>query len=250
MNSIRYKFLGCCVDAITQVNAVSYISQLISQNVKHCVMFLNIDVLVKSDLNCKLRELSKQSSLCLMDGMPPLWIAKRRGIPLPEKVSGSDFVPNICEMASASGFSVFFLGGKSGVPEMAAQNTMKNFPGIKSAGFYSPDFGFEKSSEECKKVIQRINEFCPDILFVCLGCPKQEEFVLEYMDSIKACSIICAGATVDFVAGNVSRAPGWVSKAGIEWLYRFFKEPKRLFRRYFIDSWHFVGMLMKNKQEN
>lgn len=241
----RHTFLGCAVDACTQKQAVEVVRELAKSKDPACVMFLNVDVIVKSDNDAKLRELTHRSALCLMDGKPPLKVAQKCGIPLPEKVSGSDFVPALCEMAAKEGLSVFFLGGKEGVPERAADNVRRKYPGIGQVGAYSPPFGFEKTEQGKLQVAEKVKGANPDILFACLGCPKQEDFVFDCMAYMNVPCTVCAGATVDFIAGNVDRAPKWVSKAGLEWLYRFVKEPKRLFKRYFIDSWHFLSMLNK-----
>lgn len=244
----RYGFLGCVVDACTKEEAVDLIRQYARDKTPQCVVFLNVDVIVKSDSNEKLSSLIHRSALCLMDGKPPLKVAQKMGVQLPEKVSGSDLAPAVCAMAAEEGLKVFFLGGAEGVPERAAANAMRDYPGLDAAA-YSPDYGFEKTEEGRLAVAEKVRKEAPDILFACLGCPKQEEFVEEFMDEMDAPCTVCAGATVDFMAGNVDRAPEWVSKAGLEWLYRFLKEPRRLFRRYFVDSWHFLAMVRRAKRE-
>lgn len=238
----RYDFLGCAVDALTRGEALETVRCLAKGDEPSCMMFLNVDVMVKADSNERLRSLTWRSAACLMDGKPPLKVAQKMGIPLPEKVSGSDLVPKVCEMAAREGLKVLFLGGAEGVPERAAANAERSFPGVRASA-YSPEYGFEKTAGGRIRVAKKVREEAPDILFACLGCPKQEEFVGEFMDMMSVPCTVCAGAAVDFMAGNVGRAPKWVSCAGLEWLYRFFKEPRRLFRRYFVDSWHFLVMV-------
>ena len=150
-------------------------------------------------------------------------------------------------MAEREGLSVFILGGKEGVPEAARDNLLAMHPRLKIVGAYSPKFGFEKDPAELDKINNKVFSAKPDILLACLSCPKQEVFVEGNRGVYGAPVSISCGATVDFLAGNVRRAPEWVSRMGIEWLYRFFKEPSRLFRRYFIDSWHFLAMCRKHK---
>lgn len=244
----RYSFLGCVVDACTKEEAVGLIRQYARGKTPQCVVFLNVDVIVKSDSNEKLSGLIHRSALCLMDGKPPLKVAQKMGVRLPEKVSGSDLVPAVCAMAAEEGMKVLFLGGAKGVPERAAVNAERNYPGVRAAA-YSPEYGFERTAEGRALVAAKVREEAPDILFACLGCPKQEEFVAESMDEMGVPCTVCAGATVDFMAGSVGRAPEWVSCAGLEWLYRFLKEPRRLFRRYFVDSWHFLTMVRRAKRE-
>lgn len=243
----RYDFLGLPVDALTCDEALARVAQLARTPKPSHVLFLNVDVMVKADKNLELKHAIEHSDLSLMDGKPPLKVAQKRGIPLPEKVSGSDFVPAVCAMAAREGLSIFILGGKEGVPESARDNLLAQFPTLKVAGVYSPRFGFEKDSAELLKINGTLTATKPDILLACLSCPKQELFVEGNRDVYGVPVSISCGATVDFLAGNVQRAPEWVSRAGIEWLYRFFKEPKRLFRRYFVDSWHFLAMCREYK---
>ncbi len=249
VNNKRYNFLGFPVDALTHDEALARVAELARTPEPSHVLFLNVDVLVKADKNPALKEAIEHSDLSLMDGKPPLKIAQKQGIPLPEKVSGSDFVPAVCAMAEREGLSVFILGGKEGVPEAACENLLIEHPDLKIAGAYSPKFGFEKEPAELEKINVMLKETKPDILLACLSCPKQEVFVDENRGAYGVPVSISCGATVDFLAGNIQRAPEWVSQAGIEWLYRFLKEPKRLFRRYFIDSWHFLAMCFKRSAQ-
>ncbi len=248
LDNKRYNFLGLPVDALTCDEALARVAELARTPEPSHVLFLNVDVMVKADRDPALKAAIEHSDLSLMDGKPPLNVARRRGIPLPEKVSGSDFVPAVCSMAEREGLSVFILGGKEGVPEAARDNLLAKHPGLNVAGAYSPRFGFERDPAELAKINSMLADARPDILLACLSCPKQEIFVEANRSVYGAPVSISCGATVDFLAGNVQRAPEWVSRAGLEWLYRFAKEPKRLFRRYFVDSWHFLAMAEKDKK--
>lgn len=244
----RYDFLGLPVDALTQSEALERVAKLARTSEPSHVLFLNVDVMVKADRNSELKHAIEHSDLSLMDGMPPLKVARKWGIPLPEKVSGSDFVPAVCAMAEREGLSIFILGGRDGVPEAARENLLAQYPALNVAGAYSPKFGFEKDPIELTKINDMLIEAKPDILLTCLSCPKQEVFVEGNRGVYKVPISISCGATVDFLAGNVQRAPEWVSRVGMEWLYRFLKEPKRLFKRYFVDSWHFLAMCRKHER--
>lgn len=246
----RYRFLGLPVDALTGDEALSRMERMVRGGEPSHILFLNVDVIVKADRDSALKLAIDHSDMCLMDGKPPLKVARRLGIPLPEKISGSDFVPAACAVAERAGFSVFILGGKEGVPEKARDNLLAKHPDLKIAGVYSPKFGFEKDDVELAKINTMLNKAKPDILLACLSCPKQEIFVEENKPKHRVPVSISCGATVDFLAGDVRRAPKWVSRAGIEWLYRFIKEPRRLFKRYFVDSWHFLAMCARMRKEN
>ena len=121
----------------------------------------------------------------------------------------------------------------------------EQYPDIKIVGTYAPPFGFEHDKNELNKINQMISEKNPDLLIVCFGCPKQEKWIYENYEKYDAKISICAGATVDFLAGNVNRAPRWMSEHGLEWFYRFLQEPKRMFKRYFIDDIKILKLIRK-----
>ena len=129
----------------------------------------------------------------------------------------------------------------------ARANLEKDFKNIKIVGTYSPPVGFESDTEELIRINQIISDAYPDILIACFGCPKQEKWVYENYNKYNATTSICAGATVDFLAGSIKRAPRWMSEHGFEWLYRFIQEPKRMFRRYFLDDVKIIRLVRKYK---
>ena len=234
---------------------LSEIENFIADGGKHYVVPVNTDVIIKIEQNEYLRKIVDGADLVLVDGKPLIWIAKKHKIPVTVKISGSDLVPLLCERAAKKNFSIFILGGKEGVAEKAKENLEKKYEGIKIVGTYCPPIGFEKANVLVNKINEIINTVCPDILLTCLGCPKQEKFIYENIEKYNAKVSICCGATVDFLAGNVKRAPKWMSNCGLEWLYRFFREPKRLFRRYFVDDMKIFKLSKKykpkkNKKDN
>lgn len=140
---------------------------------------------------------------------------------------------------------MYILGGADGIAERAKEKLEKNLPGIKIVGTYAPPFGFEKNEEELIQINGMISEAQPDLLITCFGCPKQEKFIYRNMDKYDAKVSVSAGATVDFLAGNVKRAPKWMSEHGLEWFYRFLQEPKRMFKRYFVDDVKILKLVWK-----
>ena len=174
-----------------------------------------------------------------------MWVAKWHKKPVKAKISGSDLVPYLCKVAAKKNYSIFIIGGKDGIAEKAADKLRVDIPGINIVGTYAPPFGFEKDEEELAKINKMISDVHPDLLITCFGCPKQEKFIYENYQKYDALVSICAGATVDFLAGNVKRAPKWMSDHGLEWLYRFFQEPKRLFKRYFVDDVKILKLVWK-----
>ena len=153
------------------------------------------------------------------------------------------------EQDTKEGRSVFVLGGKEDAAHKAAENIKARYPGLVVAGALSPSMGFEKKPEEVAYIRETLQKVKPDILLACFGCPKQEKWVSEHYRDCASGVTLCAGATVDFLAGNVKRAPKVFSENGLEWFYRFVKEPKRLFRRYFVDDMQIFCLAWKYRKE-
>lgn len=216
--------------------ALESLQELIAEGRNAYTVAVNVDVIMKIEYDDELKKITDEADMVFVDGKPLIWIAKKHKLPITEKISGSDLVPELCRISAEKGYSVFLLGGKNGVAEKAKENLEKQYPGIKIVGVYAPPFGFEKNEEELERTNERIRSAEPDILLACLGCPKQEKFIYQNRDKYGAKLSVCAGATIDFLAGNIKRAPKWMSNHGLEWLYRFFQEPKRLFKRYFVDD--------------
>ena len=157
-------------------------------------------------------------------------------------------VPRLCEVAAQKGYKAFIIGGKDGIADKAKQRLIEKHPEITIVGTYAPPLGFEKDQTELDKINQMISEAHPDLLIACFGCPKQEKWIYENIAKYEAKVSICAGATVDFLAGNVKRAPQWMSEHGLEWFYRFLQEPTRLFKRYFIDDVKILRLIWKYRK--
>lgn len=241
----KQKLLNTYINNLTMDQAVKEILDWLHERKVSYVVPVNVDVLVRMEKDLYLKEIADQADMTLADGKPLLWIAKFCKRPIKQKVSGSDLVPALFDEAEKYRYSVYILGGMGDVPGKAAKAIKNKWKGLEIAGFYAPPYGFEKNPQELIKIQKQIQEVKPDILLVCLGCPKQEKWVYENYKKTSAVVTICAGATVDFLAGTVRRAPGWVSYIGFEWFYRFLREPRRLFKRYFIDDMKVVFMVYK-----
>lgn len=240
----KQKLLNTYVNNLNMDETISEIERLISEKRKSYVVAINVDVVIKMETDQYLKEITDNAALTLVDGKPLVWIAKLFK-PVKAKISGSDLVPVLCEKAAQKGYSIFILGGKYGVAEQAKAKLEEKYPDIDIAGVYAPPLGFENNKEELDYINKKISDCNPDLLIVCFGCPKQEKYIYENIDNYKATVSICAGATVDFLAGNIKRAPKWMSEHGLEWFYRFLQEPKRLFRRYFIDDIKILKLIFK-----
>lgn len=232
----RINFLNTEIDNVTMSEAIDIIDKFINDGKYHYVVTPNVDHIIKLEKDEEFRRVYNEADLVLADGMPIIWISKIKKTPIKEKVSGSDLFPKVCELANNKGYRVFLLGAAEGVAQKAAVNLRKKFEGINIVGTYSPSYGFEKDKDEIKYILDMINELKPDILAVGVGAPKQEKFCYKYKNDLRVPVCLSIGASIDFEAGNIKRAPKWMQNSGLEWFYRFIKEPKRMFKRYFVDD--------------
>ncbi len=244
----RIKFMNTELDNLTMGEALEEIERLIQRNLPAYVVTPNVDHIVRLEQGGAFAEAYRNADLILTDGMPLLWISRWYGTPIKEKISGSDLFPKLCELAAKKGYTMFFLGAAEGVAAKAADNMTKEYPGLSVVGTYSPPFGFEKFPEELQKIEQIVTAAHPQILIAALGCPKQECFLFENRKRLNVPVSLGLGATLDFAAGNVKRAPKWMSEHGLEWLFRLIQEPKRMGKRYLVDDRKILGMAIKYKK--
>lgn len=241
----RVTFLNTEVDNLTMDEAIDKAEELIIKKKPSYVVTPNVDHIVKLETDKEFQDVYKNADLILTDGMPLIWISKMRGNPIKEKISGSDFFPKLCERAAEKRYSLFLLGAAEGVAAKAAKNLKEKYEGLNIVGTYSPSYGFEKKDDEIKMIIEMINETKPDILAVGLGAPKQEKFLYKYKNELNVPISLAIGASIDFEAGNINRAPRWMQNCGLEWFYRLCKEPKRMFKRYIVDDLKILSICRK-----
>lgn len=241
----RIKFMNTNIDNLTMAETLNEIDKLIQKKNCSYVVTPNVDHIVRLEKDKELQKVYKNASLILTDGKPLIWISKWYKTPIKEKISGSDLFPRVCQLAANKNYTMYLLGAAEGVADIAAKNLMNKYPGLNIVGTYSPPFGFEKNEQEMSKIKTQIQDVHPDILIVGLGCPKQEKFMYYHCKELGVPISFGLGASIDFEAGNIKRAPKWMSNHGLEWLYRFSKEPKRLFKRYFVDDLKIIQVARK-----
>ena len=241
----KQPLLNTYVNNVDMDETLSSIDKMILSGEKSYIVAINVDVVMKIEADQYLKKITDNADMVLVDGKPLVWISKWHKHPVKAKISGSDLVPLLCEKARDKGYSVFIIGGKDGIADQAKANLEKNLPGINIVGTYAPPFGFEKDKNELEKINTMISNAHPDLLIACFGCPKQEKWIYENYQKYDAKVSVCAGATVDFLAGNVNRAP---SEHGLEWFYRFTQEPKRMFKRYFVDDIKVAKLVWKYRK--
>ncbi|EHL71913.1 WecB/TagA/CpsF family glycosyl transferase [Subdoligranulum sp. 4_3_54A2FAA] len=245
----RIKFLNTHIDNVTMKEAVLIIEKLIKKSDCAYVVTPNLDHIVIMETDQEFAEIYDNADLVVTDGKPLIWISKLLGTPIKEKISGSDLFPQICEMCAQKNYSIFILGAAEGVADRAASNLVKRYAGLKIIGTYSPPIGFEKNDAELSKINEIIVRAKPDVLAVSLGSPKGEKFVYKHLKEYGVPLGISIGATIDFEAGNVRRAPKWMANHGLEWLFRITQDPKRLIKRYWNDAVKIIPIIIKYKNE-
>ena len=230
--------LGVPFDQVTSADALRLFGQMIASGQPHYAATANVDFVVQALADVELRRILADADLVLCDGMPLVWASHFLGNPLPERVTGSNLVPLLLGEAERKGWRVFFLGGTDKSVAKAAENVRARHPKLQLVGAYSPPF---KPLVEMDHVdiVRRVRAARPDILLVAFGCPKQEKWIKMQLQHAGVPLSIGVGATIDFLAGSMRRAPLWMQRTGLEWVFRLLQEPRRLFHRYVIDFWVF-----------
>jgi N-acetylglucosaminyldiphosphoundecaprenol N-acetyl-beta-D-mannosaminyltransferase len=208
--------------------------------------FCTVHSLVEAHANASLREVFASAEMVAMDGMPLVWLARLRGARHAERVCGPDVMLSLCDVGRDIGLRHFFMGGQAGVPEALASRLAAMYPGLEVVGTESPPFR-AMSPEEVSAMVNRINAAAPHALWIGLGSPKQEFWAAEHEDRLSVPLILPVGAAFDFHSGRLRRAPRWMQRLGLEWLFRLAAEPRRLFRRYVITNSRFIYLVAREE---
>jgi len=246
----RIEFLNTYIDNLTASEAKNAVDSLIQAGGNHYVVTPNSDIVVKMQDDTELKEICDKADLILTDGQIVVKLSRYLGNPIKERVCMTDFVWDVFDLAIKKDYRVFLFGGKEDVLFKATENIKKRLPELNIVDSYSPPFGFEKNEEMLEEANRRIKASDADILIVFLGCPKQEKFIYQNKDKYQVPISITMGGCVDFIAGKVKRAPLWMQNIGLEWFYRFLQEPKRMFRRYFVDDIRIFELARKYQKHN
>lgn len=249
MNYKKVKLFGINFDNLDMDGALNSIDELISTNrktrVSSFIVTPNVDHIVNIEKSKDFKKAYDNASLVFVDGMPIVLLSRLLKKPLLTKLSGADLTPKLLEHSHKKEYKIFIFGSNPGVADIVVKQCKEKFGLNFKIDCYSPRFGFERDREELLECIDLINKFSPDILFVSLGSPKGELFIYNNLKLLKVPVSIQVGAAIDFMAGTVKRAPVWMQKVSLEWLYRFLKEPKRMFKRYFVNDLYFIKVILK-----
>jgi N-acetylglucosaminyldiphosphoundecaprenol N-acetyl-beta-D-mannosaminyltransferase len=236
---------GVAIDAVSLEGAIDAIEALVAARQGGTVFTPNVDHIVQCTEDTRLREAYDAVSLSLVDGMPVYWAARLLGRPLPAKVSGSDLVLPLMERAARRGWRVYFLGGADGAAQAAKDRLERDMPGIRIVGLSAPRIRLDAPPDEWASIVASVRETNPDLVLVALGAPKQEIWSQAARAALAPSVLVGVGASLDFIAGIVHRAPSWISSVGLEWVYRLAQEPRRLWRRYLLRDPKFAAILVR-----
>ena len=237
----RISMMGCLIDNLTMEETLQRVDSFIHAGTPHQHVVVNVDKLVKASREPELRRIINDCALVNADGMPVVWAARLLGKPLKERVAGIDLFEALMQRAASQGWRVFLLGAREEVVARVRAMYEKKYSGLVIAGHRN---GYWTPAEE-QGVAEQIAASRADLLFVAISSPKKEQFLGQYQARMRVSFAMGVGGSFDVAAGLLKRAPRWMQQAGLEWFYRFLQEPRRMFRRYFIEDMAFLWLFLK-----
>lgn len=247
---MRIQIFGCNIDALTMKQSLEKVDCFIRTGHPHQHVAVNVNKVLMAQKDQRLLSIINRCDLINCDGMPIVWASRILGKPLPERVAGIDLFTSLVERAACKGWRVFFLGTHEEIVTKAVNVFRARHPTLRLAGYRN---GYWRPDQE-EDVVNMIAGSNPDILFVAISSPKKERFLGKHLKGMNVPFAMGVGGAFDVVAGFTDRAPEWMQKSGLEWFFRFLQEPRRMFRRYFVNGPAFLALLcrelMKQKARN
>ena len=241
-----FELMGVQIAATTVTKAIEKLTEWLKNGTSsRLVTFTNVHMLTEGSRDHRFRMLLNTIDMNCPDGVPLVWMGKRKGKSI-TRVCGPEFMPAFCASLGNSPYRHFFYGGKPGVPQRVISALKKRNPHLLIAGYYSPPFGSIGPKED-QEVVRMINDSRADIVWVCLGCPKQEMWMLEHRDRLNVRLMLAVGLAFDIVAGQKKRAPSIIRGVGMEWFYRMMTEPRRLAWRYMHSNSVFLYHVIRDE---
>ncbi len=240
----RLEILGCVVDRVSLQSATSKLQELIETGSAHQAIVLSVDSVMHGRRDRRFLDACNQASIVLPDGVPLLWASHLLGAPIPGRVAGSDLFWELCRVAERRSYSCFLLGSTARVLSKLEGILLRRFPRLRLVGSFAPPVSRVFPAEVNDDIVRRVNAAGPDILWVGLGAPKQELWIHDNLMRLDTRLAIGVGAAFDICSGRVRRASPWMQRAGLEWFHRFLLEPRRLFRRYFVEAAPFLPLVL------
>ncbi len=238
----RIAVLNVMIDVVTMKEAVTTVKQFVLQKKPHLIVTPNAEMIMMANKDKQLAHIINKADLVIPDGAGVVWAARYQGNLMPERVAGYDLVQCLLREAVNEKYRIYLFGGAPGVADKARKIAEDRFPGVKIVGTRN---GFFNKQEEAE-ILNEIKTCQPDILLVALGVPRQEKWLDEYKDELRVPAAIGVGGTFDVMAGLVQRAPLWMQRSNLEWLFRLLSEPKRAIRMLALP--HFVIKVMTTKR--
>ncbi|MDL2357388.1 MAG: WecB/TagA/CpsF family glycosyltransferase [Pseudomonadota bacterium] len=240
--SARITLMGCQIDNLSMAETLARVEGYIDSGRPHQHVVVNVDKLVKASRDAGLRAIINDCDLVNADGMPVVWAARLLGKPLKERVAGIDLFEALMARAAERGWRVFLLGAREEVVQAVRAHFVARHAQLCIAGCRNGYWGGE---QEEAAVAEQVRASRADLLFVAISSPKKEQFLGRHQGAMQVPFAMGVGGSFDVAVGRVRRAPRWMQRAGLEWFYRFLQEPRRMFRRYFIDDMAFIWLLIK-----
>jgi len=235
------KILGIPIHPMTYTFLRAIIDNWIEMRIPRQLCTVNPEFLMTAQHDSIFYQILKRADLCMPDGVGLLWAARRLGQPLPERVTGSDGMPRIAEWAAACGWKLFLLGAAPGIAAQAATILQARYPGLQIAGTYAGNPGADQEDD----IVARVNRSGADILFVAYGAPAQDKWIARNLHRLDTIINMGVGGAFDFISGTAPRAPLWMQRAGLEWLYRLIRQPWRWRRMLRLPLFVFAVLLRK-----
>jgi N-acetylglucosaminyldiphosphoundecaprenol N-acetyl-beta-D-mannosaminyltransferase len=238
----RVNILGVGVSALNMDLALRRTESLLDRGEQGYVCVTGVHGIMEAQADEGFRDILNRSFLTTPDGMPTVWLGRVHGFKHMSRVYGPDYMLGLCERSVARGYRHFLYGGKPGVAEELREELTRRFPGLKIVGTYTPPFRPLTAAEE-DDLRAQLKASQADVLWCGLSTPKQERFMAAYSDRLPVKLMVGVGAAFDLLSGNLSEAPDWMKRVGLQWLYRLIKEPRRLWRRYLLNNPKFTWLI-------
>lgn len=236
--------LGIPVDRVTSETVVEWIESSIAQGEPRQIITANLDFIAIKRRRANFAQVIQGADLVVCDGKPLQWAARLRGNAIPARVTGMDLMLLTSSLSQSKGYRIFLMGAAPGVAPMAVRELKQHFPSAAIVGSYTPPNG-PFSDDDNARMVEAIRAAHPDVLFVALGAPRQDEWIAEHLHELGVPVCVGVGGVFDMLAGVTRRAPAWIQSAGMEWAFRMSQEPSRLWRRYLVNDlpilFHLLG---------
>lgn len=235
----RANILGVGIHAVNLALAASILDRAVSSGRRGYVCVTGVHGVMEAQRNSRFKDTLEQAMLVVPDGVPTVWMGHREGFREMGRVYGPDLMKEVCRQSVGTGHTHFLYGGRPGVVEQLKRNLETWYPGIRIVGTYTPPFQ-PLSADEMSELRATFSNLSPDLVWVGLSTPKQEQFMAENLGSLDCRVMIGVGAAFDIHTGGLKDAPDWIKSTGLQWAHRLLQEPSRLWKRYLINNTGFL----------